>query len=205
MSKLARENSKTIIFGMTGSGKTTLTRILSEQKKRLIVIDPMQDYDDDCLFIDPFDNIVDLANYLKEHMDNQFRVSMCEDDKAEAVLSLAWIIQDVCVVIEEVDLICSPTSISKNFANVIKRGRKYGIELICNSRRPAEVNRLLTSQASDIYCFQTKEPGDISYLQKYTSCDFIEIVRDLKPLSFIHYPSMKQGYISQFKTVIWKD
>ena len=44
------------------------------------------------------------------------------------------------------------------------RGRHIGVSIITTSRRPAEVSRLLTSQANAIVCFNTTERRDVEYL-----------------------------------------
>jgi Cdc6-like AAA superfamily ATPase len=205
MKQLLNKNEKTIIFGMSGSGKTVLTKILSRDIKRVIVIDPEYNFEDDTDNLLSFDNVCNLADFLKDNFNSDFRICTIDDEKSESIFAIAEIVQNVTVVIDEVDLICSPTTISPFFKNIIKRGRRKGIHLIVNSRRPAEVHRLLTSQASEVYCFRTKEPSDIKYLQKYTSTDLIDVVKTLPDLSFVHYPSMRHGYICNFNSIVWKD
>lgn len=70
------------------------------------------------------------------------------------------------VVIEEVDVVAPPGREPLAFKRLVAQGRHHGIDLITTSRRPAEVSRLLTSQAEEIICYRTHEPNDVRYLRQ---------------------------------------
>ncbi len=172
-------------------GKTTIARILSRQFGRIMIVDPMSEYSDTVLTPTAHDALV----YMKHN--KKFRISIEDGLELENFIKLAWCVEDVCLHIEEIDLIANNKSMPFPLENIIKRGRHRNISLIGTSRRPAEISRLFTSQSSDFYIFNTSEPRDISYIESYTSAALKDTIQKLPALSFIHYcdAGIQSGHI----------
>lgn len=147
------------------------------------------------------ETLEDLTDYLKKQ--NEFRISVFDDSLSEDIFEIAWIVENITIVIEEVDIICNPSFIGRNFGNCLKRGRHKGIDLIYSTQRPALVNRLLTSQLTDCIVFQTTEPLDIKYLANYVNSrkELIDELGNLQPLNFINLTKEKKGVIIDFNNL----
>lgn len=184
-----------VIVGKRGYGKTTLSKIFAQNEERLIVIDPLEEYSD--LIV--CEKITDLVDYLK--FNKSFRLSILDDSKSEQIFQLAWLLTNVTIIIEEVDIICKPSYISEQFGNCIKRGRHRGINLIASSRRPAEINRLLTSQCNELITFCITEPLDLKYLNSYTEGSQ-EIIKSLEKFEFLTFPDNKKCKIIDFNKLV---
>lgn len=94
------------------------------------------------------------------------------------VCDLVYSAGDCLLVVEEADWFCNPTQIVDEFAKILRYGRHRSIHVVAVSRRPAEINRLLTSQASRLVCFRTVEPRDVDWLRRIVG-EEASAVRDL--------------------------
>lgn len=176
----------TCIFGKRGSGKTTLARGLLDEAPRAFICDPFDEY----LLPDTekFYSIAALARRMKENLGAKafrycfYPVDIRDSDK---LLLLAHAVRYCTVVLEEIDLLCSPNFIPLHLSESIRRGRHYGVDLIAVSRRPAEVSRLLTSQASRFYIFRFSEPRDLEYFAATFGDETAIRIRALKEHEYI--------------------
>ncbi len=160
------------LCGIRGYGKSTMARHLVTGAPRLLAYDPFGEHD--ALALD-FADLVDFLDYAPSLAG--FRVSLREAgheaDFCGLALAVARELQreqppgGLTVLLEEADLIARPGQEPPVFQDLIARGRHDGIELVAVSRRPAEVSRLITSQAEFFYVFRTQEPRDVTYLRGY--------------------------------------
>lgn len=174
-----------VVFGKRGSGKSTLAKKLVADRKRLVIYDSLGEYTDGVIFYD-FESLLTFFDKTKS---KNFRVIYQPKNPLEEFASICLLVvslEDVCFLVEEVDLYATPTKIDSEFANVIQRGRHFDIDIIGISQRPASVSRLITSQAKDIYTFKMTEPRDIDYLCFTCGADF-KVVKDLKPYFYLAY------------------
>ena len=101
-----------------------------------------------------------------------------------AVCDLVFLAKDMTFVVEECDTFFSGRETCDEFENVIRRGRKEGIELICVTQRPVGFGRMLTSQIDDFYIFRAKEPPDLRYFRDRLG---VEVADQLPDLPRYHY------------------
>lgn len=160
------------VCGIRGYGKTTLARQLVAGAPRLLAYDPFGEHD--ALALD----YADLVDYL-DYVDSleRFRVGLREAGHEEEFCALALVIgrrlqqeppgRQLVVLLEEADLVARPGQEPPVFQDLVARGRHEGIELVAVSRRPAEVSRLITSQAEYFYVLRAQEPRDVTYLRGY--------------------------------------
>lgn len=187
----------TCIFGKRGAGKSTLAKIMHTRWSRVVILDPLAEYTSLSVQCDSLELLVD---YIFKN--NTFRLSYVYDENSEYLSEIIYKIGNIAFVVEEVDIICDPRSSQYWFDALIKRGRHRNISLITTSRRPAEVSRLLTSQAHNIYAFQTTEPNDVKYLSGYVGKDAERLI-DIPIMEFIHFPSKKVGKILDYSKIDW--
>lgn len=180
------QNSLVAVFGMKGHGKTTYMIRETEAARRLIVIDPLHQFRSGLIFR----QASDLLAYFRDRNPETFRCICRFEDAAdgwtetEAALEFAYELGNVTVAIDEVDKICSASAISPALSRIINYGRHKDIDLVTCARRPARVNRDLTSNADSIVSFKVQEPNDLKYLQEFGFSDSV-----LKGLAKYEYVS----------------
>jgi len=186
------ENSITCVFGRKGSGKTWYIIKLIQNQKRLVIVDTLAEYGEKTNDL-PFckgviiDDLYSFISYLQSTHDKEFRVILRLTDEAEVekAFETIWTVGELLLVIEEVDYYCNPSFISPAFSKIYKYGRHKNLSTIAISRRPYEVNRLLTAQADTVVSFQQREQRDIEYLAKFSDGERAEKLRDLPVGQFI--------------------
>ena len=95
--------------------------------------------------------------------------------------------------VEEIDCYCTAYEISDMFAAIVQRGRHKNISLISVTQRPYGINRLLTSQAKEIYVFNTNEPRDREYLRTLLGQEMDVKLDALKQYEYVHWQDGKEG------------
>lgn len=179
------QNQTTVIciFGMRGSGKSSLTRKLANPHARLVVFDRLREWTHI-----PSDSIADsyhsFANIFRrvgtfDHyiIPVQFRRGASEDDIAtetEAILKLVYdfgfqlnrqhVSHPVCLVFEELQFYCNPQGIPPMLSEVLFTGRHAQLSIIGNTQRPASIHKGFISQADRILVGQLFEKRDIEYI-----------------------------------------
>lgn len=185
------EKKITFIVGKRGSGKSYLAGKLIEAETRLVVFDTMGEYTNGVVF-GP-ENYHDFLEFWRRCYRGNFRLiyqPLNPAEEIDRIADLVYYVGNVCFLVEEVDAFCGPYQISDAFAAVIQRGRHKNITLIGITQRPFGVNRLLTSQAKEVYVFSTNEPRDREYLRNLLGQ---EIEAKLDQLEQYQYVSWQDG------------
>ena len=156
------------IFGKRGSGKTTLAWRLLHGKRRVILFDPLGQYEGDA---SPqgrkwFVSLYELRQHVQAR-DTFFAVYRPTRARESFPLlsRIACKVGKLCLVAEEISWAISPAKMNTEIENLIRYGRHRDVELIGISRRPSEVNRDLTANADEIYIFRMHEPRDKDYFR----------------------------------------
>lgn len=179
------QNSLVAVFGMKGHGKTTYMIRETEAARRLIVIDPLHQFRSGLIFR----GASELLQYFNDRNPDTFRCICRFEDagegwkETEAALEFVYELGNVTLAIDEVDKICSASVISPALARIINYGRHKGIDLITCARRPARVNRDLTSNADAVICFRVQEPNDLKYLSEFGFTD--SVLKSLPKYEFV--------------------
>ena len=168
------ESKITIILGKRGSGKTTLTKSLIEgYNKNIIIWDFIGEYKG--AVIKTFDS---FCWYISQRIIDEKRINIIlrlPIEDFDAVCGVIYIIGKMLFVIEEIDSVSSAFYVPKGLGYLIRYGRHREVSMIATSRRPADVPRLLTSQANTLYCFRFIEPRDLDYLKQYANINIAEL------------------------------
>ena len=177
-------NEIIFISGQRGSGKSYFAKSLAQTLPRCIIWDALGEYNVDRRIL----SLEELAEFLIADRNNPtfFHVAFDTFQPEEDFPDFCRLVLargDLYVMIEELDMLATPYQCPTEFAKLIKYGRHFGIQLVGVSRRPAEVSRLFTSQASRFVTFGQREPNDIKY---FTSM-FGKPAMTLPSLPLYHY------------------
>ena len=85
----------------------------------------------------------------------------------------------VTVVVDEINLFCSPSKCPAPLLELLRIGRHAEVDLIFAARRPAEVSRDLTAQSDKTVVFKTIEPADLEFFSKVCGKAFAERLPNL--------------------------
>jgi len=171
------KNKITIILGKKGQGKTTKAKELIKGRERLIILDTLGEYQEEPIQLE---NLTTLKIYLSQKTPFRFRIAYkYEEEDIEDIFSVLYKIEQYTLVLEEVDNYSSANFCPVDLRKIIRYGRHKGINVIATSRRPASVNRLLSSQADDMYIYRFTEPRDITYIRELTNKETSEKVKSL--------------------------
>lgn len=180
------------IFGRTGTGKTTLLKRIARQADRAIIVDPNNKLGHLGVCVR---SVAEFKGYWRRQFDERWRIvlqpSKIDPDKrprdvlAPFVMLAFSVARGGCpqfwVIVDEVDTFGSAGSPDNNLRAVVDRGRNFGISFAFAARRPACVDRTLTSQCSTVYLFQAQEKVDIVYFREVCGDEVASRLPNLSP------------------------
>jgi len=181
-----------LIFGKRGSGKSYLAKKLVEAEQRLIVFDTLSEYKEGVVFEDR----KEFVEFWKRVYIHPYRLiyrPLLPDQEIEEVASCVFALGNLCFLVEEIDCYCTSYQISDSFAHIIQRGRHKNITLIGITQRPFGIHRLLTSQAKEIYIFNTNEPRDREYLRTLLGQEIEGKLDSLKQYEYVKWTDGEEG------------
>jgi len=188
------EKKITLIFGKRGSGKSYLAIKLIENEPRLVVFDTMGEYEIGvCFGTEEYERYLEFWRRVYR---TQFRMiyrPIKPDMEIERICELVYSLGNCCFLVEEIDCYCTAYQISDTFAAIVQRGRHKNITLIGITQRPYGIHRLLTSQAKEIYVFNTNEPRDREYLRTLLGQEIEPKLDALKQYEYVHWQDGKEG------------
>lgn len=179
---MTKQREITVIFGRTGSGKTTKVKELIKDIDRLIIIDTLNEYNEGLIFY----NIKDFAQYFLDNPNQKTFKIICRfhnqdlqkdnEETFNTLFDLVFHISNLTLVIEEAEIYISPNARKTIFNNLVKYGRHKNISLIAVARRVTELSNELKAQMN--YCYSSNQilSKDISYLKDlgFTKIDKLE-------------------------------
>ncbi len=188
-----RENQITLILGMKGSGKSTKARTIMQDQRRKIWIDPMFEHSDGVIV----KSFGDLVQYVEPLRHNNYSVILrtTEDGEAEKLITLLTrgepgesLLPGATVMIDELDRLCSPTSVPEGIRRLANYGRHFGVSVVGVSRRPKSIARDFTANADRIIIGKVQEPADLKYIEEFTNHAFVERAAQVENFQFVEWP-----------------
>ena len=157
------KNEIIFVSGMRGSGKSYWVKNYLLSLPRLVVYDSLGEYKGQKRVF----QLIDLINFFKKKKEGFYDVIFDTYNNENFPLFCKVIMtqKNLYVIVEEIDFFSTPFFTCIELQKLIKYGRHYQINIIGISRRPAEVSRLFTSQATRFIIFSQKEPRDIAYFK----------------------------------------
>jgi len=183
-----------LIFGKRGSGKSYLAGKLIESEPRLMIFDTMGEYENGVIF--GTEDFEQCCEFWRKVYQGQFRLiyrPIKPDAEIDQICDLVYTLGNCCYLVEEIDCYCSSYQISDTFAAIVQRGRHKNITLIGVTQRPYGIHRLLTSQAKEIYVFNTNEPRDREYLRTLLGQEIEPKLDALQQYQYVKWEDGKEG------------
>jgi len=153
----------TLIFGKTGTGKTTLAKKLIKNESRLIAIDPLAEFNK----FHVSKNFNDAFFYLKNHKKFKVSIRFDNDKDFDYLFKLVFLLENITILLEEAEIYISPSVKSSSFLRLVRYGRHKNISIIGVARRTAELSRDFRSQTNKIISFKQTEDIDIKNLENF--------------------------------------
>lgn len=199
---MLNETDITMIFGMRGSGKSTLTRRLSSVYPRRIVFDRLHEWNEGIIFKSFLDfGRLWAENYDKESFTLVFQADIeagneQQSDVFNQILRVIYKtckmqnayspIFNTCLIFEEIHFYGGAQFIEPWLWECVLTGRHAGLAIIGNSQRPASVHKSLVSQSANLFVGQLYEPRDMQYLSEAMGQDAFK-AKTLPKFSFVFF------------------
>lgn len=152
-----------LIFGKTGTGKSTKAKELIANEKRVIVIDPRFEYEDNFVIVY---NFRDAYNYLINKKEFHLACRFSDDLDFDSLFELIFVLKNICLVVEEAEIYISPYEKRNEFLKLVRYGRHSNIKIIGIARRTSELSLDFRSQVDRIISFQQTDFNDLQTMKK---------------------------------------
>jgi hypothetical protein len=170
-----------LVLGQTGTGKSTLTKIIRKKFHRVITLDPMEEYEGQVM--NSYDEFIDF--FLNEPP-RSFNLVLRFTSEEEILFTFrsVWEIQDVLFVAEEIEQYLDPRDPDEDFDRLISFGRHHNIHLLGISRRFVEISTKFRAQCTSIFTFKQFLKRDLDALE-----DMGFDPEQVKALENVKYPN----------------
>jgi hypothetical protein len=184
------------IFGRRGTGKTTKLRELMRRAPRLFVFDHMAEFQTEPGAEVHYELAAAILRLKRSSSGGLARVvftpaSQVTPELFDLACRVPFAIHGLTFVVDEIDSLAGSVNppAPESFRRLIHFGRHIGCATIVASRRPADVPRLLSSQATRVICFAQTEPADLKWLRSVVGPRADELPR----LADLHYLDFDMG------------
>lgn len=189
------QNRIIFITGRKGTGKTTVANALARQAylagRRVMIVAPMGGFD-----LPGAPTVYDKNGVLSDKTENRsFVLNASNDADALLVIEYAYMVGNVLLVIDEIDLYADVRAPQPLILQIIRYGRHRAVSLVGISQRPANVVRDMTAQSDYMIMFQSTELRDVAYLADRIGPTDAERVRALPQFQYLTYSAFDGGII----------
>jgi len=179
-----------LIIGMTGSGKSVLTKLLIQKFNRVIIVDPGDEYEAN----ETFYNFPECLDYFSD-LPREFVVACRFDSENElnALYRMVYNVGNILLVVEDVTQYLESTDRNKDFDKLISFGRHRQIHLIGISQRLVELSRKYRGQVTSLFTFRQQDPHDLDVMEKYGGEFSADTIKNLEMLNYNVSPVPVEG------------
>lgn len=186
------------VTGSSGSGKSAWVKQQIAKKKRAVIWDPDNEYGDFTSHV--VSRIQDLTAAMRQagakgNLKIRFvhpRIPPSDKDarkRIEGYFNLwaaATFTFGHCVAVaEEISDVTSPGKAPPGWGQLVRRGRKHGIEIYGLTQRPSESDKTILGNASDLHCGMMNRAKDRKYMAEELDIPQVDI-DNLQELEYWH-------------------
>jgi len=173
-------NKRGIITGRTGTGKTTVSKVIMAEKKFLLVIDPKREFEtfQEYEIVNEPQQLEETARKTKnekaiiyrplpENIDNYEFYNLC--------LKWAFLRENTFVYIDELlSVVRNPMSYPSYLRAIYTQGRSKNVGILSATQRPANIPMFTKSECEYFWKFQLTLPKDQIAMSEYMGEEVIE-------------------------------
>ena len=198
------ETGRVGVWGGSESGKSTRIKEMTRDNNRMIVLDPMGDWQREAGFVN-YTTLKGLYRGIKAQWHKGFKFVLTVDeqqyflpDLLQQIASDLFKIQEpyfnqqdkrvLTLVVDEMadfypNVTLKPEQMA--FNKLCRKGRHYGVKIIGASQRIAEVHTSFRGNCKENYYFRQDEAVDIGRVLQSIGTQYKEKVQGLKPHAYI--------------------
>lgn len=166
------------ILGHRGSGKSRLARAIIAPSRNLLIVDTLGEHGN----LAPRVTVEQLASALAANPEAyRYGVLPPNLETVDWLERVAAARPGCCLFIDEIDYwyTDSRAVVGDGLAALVRYGRHYEQSVVAVARRPADLSRTVTSQAT-LWCFPMREPRDRAYVAQFANIDpgELQVIRE---------------------------
>ncbi len=180
---MSREVQNRILacVGRKGVGKSTWLSAHLAYTPRLVVFDPLDEYDSVSNRIESLRRLEQFLNWSRDRGAFACRYVPAgePEEEIERVARLVYDRGGLCLVCEEIALYSQPGYVPPLLGKLVRTGRHRGIDLCWATQRPAECSKTVTALTDLWVLFSLTEPRDIEAISARCGSDIADRVANL--------------------------
>jgi len=175
------------ICGNSGTGKSSHIKEKIKKARRVIAFDPDDEYSE-LIGFKRIEKPSELTALLKKNKSKSLKVAFVAEGVRAfefwASCVFAW--GDCTAVAEEIADVTTPAKAPPAWGRLIRRGRKYGIQILAVTQRPAEADKTILCNAAIIRTCALGRDADRKAIAIEMNTNTSELAK-LKPLDWIEF------------------
>ncbi len=199
-----KSNSRVLVVGRSGSGKTTFTTQFLWNRYRgvnKIFIDPKREL---IYLLNDFDIICHNSKNLETYNINKNRVLYMPEDVSnidfESVCEYCFEKGNTTLFIDESAYYCTSSRIPKAYKKLMIMGRSRGVGVVNTTQRPNGINQLLLSEAEHFFIFSLNLKSDKEKLKTMIPHQYHHFI-DKMPLHHFFYANLRENQFIYFNPI----
>lgn len=195
-----KTNERILATGKTGSGKTYLSRYITQKVKRLVVLDgkgTLSDWD-----LVPYGPDIKRTLFRNEPIRTRVLAPIGSDILAfwEEVLEVCFIAGNLTLYIDELYAVSPPNQrASNNLWSIYTRGRELGIGVWACTQRPAWIPLFALSEAEHFFCFRLQLNDDRARMAEFMGPSVLNPIKDIHGFWYARAVDEEPRYIKQLE------
>lgn len=192
---MLRQDDLILVAGPRRSGKSVLTKKITDAMPRLVVFDTMLEYaieENDLVATNPRE-LAEQAKLILTHKPKNYRLLIQFGEDTEEIedfstcLKILTALKNLHIVIEELPEYTGAGWMPVPLRRLILTGRHYGIGITATTQRPAEIPKTFISNCAHLFLSRFEEPNDLKYFERILNKSVFNSLCNLKRFNFLHY------------------